>query len=115
MSDDLIDMVKECLTEHSKTMVSQSQCQGKLWGVIKWAFPLSLSVAGCIAGLLITLKVDLSTISTEVKNNDRRITTIEASYPSIDRKLDMLLGDVKPTRQYIDSMQTRYNRSVAKR
>lgn len=111
MSDDLIDMVKECLTEHSKNMVSQSQCNSKLWSILKWAFPISISLIGGVIGLLITLKVDINTVQIGIKDLDKRVSTIEYSYPSIDRKLDILLGDVKPTQTYVDSIRARARRS----
>jgi hypothetical protein len=89
---DIVSLIKETLAEHGKNMVSQSQCNGKLWGVVRWAVPLAISVLGGFAGMMLTLKLDVNTVKSKVEDLDRRIVLTETQFKVIDFKLDKLLG-----------------------
>jgi hypothetical protein len=95
MSDEIINLIKQTLEEHSKSMVTQTQCNGKLWGVMRWAVPVLLSLIGGVAGILITLKIDLAGVSVVTDNNQKRIVIIEQSFNHIDKKLDQIIESKK--------------------
>jgi len=94
--EEIVGIIKQTLEEHSKSLVSKSDCSGKLWGIGKWILPVFISICGAFTGVLLTVKVDISRIDNQQKTNTTNIsdlqTTVKANWNVINYKLDKLLG-----------------------